>query len=263
MTAELMGDPNPDHVRTELREDEPEGGAGRLPVRLRALKAVVRGRRPAERRGLGVAEDRARVRLKPVGGVKMDRDAPPFHDCASAPRRAHGQTTLPEGAGKEILQRACAECPRTTSSGTRITRAEPLAVPIAPDTTGNVAIGRRDSGRTRAGRKGSVSARGGHSVYLESISSGHHLSAVQNTQNSNPIGGHDIGGDERGMGNDKLARPRDPARPTAFGKFKEPPHSGDNPGLDRRARTVRFEVFEDRVRVGQRALCPDQPQPHG
>jgi hypothetical protein len=67
------------------------------------------------------------------------------------------------------------------------------------------------------------------------------------------------------MGNDKLARPRHPARPAAFGKFKELPHSGDNPGIDfdRRTRAVRFEVFEDRVAVGQGLLRLDQPQRHG
>ena len=88
---------------------------------------------------------------------------------------------------------------------------------------------------------------------------------MQDTQNSDPVGGHDIGGDEGRMGNDKLARPRNPARPAAFGKFEEPPHSGDNPVVyfDRRTRAVQFKVFEDRVAVGQGVLRPDQPQPHG
>ena len=49
-----------------------------------------------------------------------------------------------------------------------------------------------------------------------------------------------------------------------FGKFEEPPHSGDNTLVDfDRCARLQFEVFEDRVAVGQGVLRPDQPQPHG
>ena len=88
-----------------------------------------------------------------------------------------------------------------------------------------------------------------------------HLSAVQDAQDANPIGGHDIGGDEGCARNDKLARPGDPAGAAALGKVEKPPHGGDDliVDIDRRARAFGFNVFEDGVAVGERVLRPDQP----
>jgi hypothetical protein len=87
------------------------------------------------------------------------------------------------------------------------------------------------------------------------------LSAVQDAQNSNPIGGHDIGGDEGRTRYDQLARPGDSAGATALWKVEKPPHCGDDliVDIDRRARAFGFNVFEDGVAVGERVVRPDQP----
>ncbi len=87
VTAELMGDPNPDHVRTELREDEPQmrpgppvGQAGR------SISSAPRARPSFAGKGAPKVEGSASRKialasgLKPVRGVKMDRGAPP---CAN------------------------------------------------------------------------------------------------------------------------------------------------------------------------------------
>jgi len=88
-----------------------------------------------------------------------------------------------------------------------------------------------------------------------------YLSAVQDAQTSNPIGGHDVGGDEGRTRNDKLARPDHSARAAALRKVEKPPHGGDDliVDIDSRTGVFRFNVFEDGVTVGQRVLRPDKP----
>jgi hypothetical protein len=89
VTAELMGDPNPDHVRTELRQDERQqrpgspAGQGRevnlLDAPRKAAPSFAGGGAPKVEgsawRKMALASG-----LKPVGGVKMDRGALP---CAN------------------------------------------------------------------------------------------------------------------------------------------------------------------------------------
>jgi hypothetical protein len=71
-----------------------------------------------------------------------------------------------------------------------------------------------------------------------------YLSAVQDAQDSNPVGGHDIGGDEGRTRNDKLARPSDSTGASALWKVEKPPHGGDN-----------LIVDIDQPRAGFRPQC--------
>jgi hypothetical protein len=87
------------------------------------------------------------------------------------------------------------------------------------------------------------------------------LRAVQDAQNSNPVGGNKISSDVGRTRNDQLPRPGDPARAAALRKVEEPPHRSDDliVDIDRGTRVLGFNMFEDVVAVSQRVLRPDQP----
>ena len=88
-----------------------------------------------------------------------------------------------------------------------------------------------------------------------------HLGAVQEAQNSKPIGGYNVGGDEGRTRNDKLTRPGYSAGAAALSRLEKSPHGTDDliVDIDRRTGVFGFNVFEDGVTVGQRVLRPDEP----
>lgn len=55
-----------------------------------------------------------------------------------------------------------------------------------------------------------------------------HLSVMQHTENTNPIGRHDVGCHVRRTRDKKLPSSGNPARATAFGKIEKPVYSADD-----------------------------------
>ncbi len=81
VTAVVMGDPNPDHVRTELREDEPQMRPG-PPVgqARRSISSAPRARPSFAGKGAPKVEGSASRKIVLASGLEMDRGAPP---CAN------------------------------------------------------------------------------------------------------------------------------------------------------------------------------------